>query len=317
MEDKRLLAKEHDIDNYYKDLANEINGMNPSFLFNLDEVGQDDWADKREQTVIVPQNWTKSTAPYALSRSGKRATALLCISGDGEWINPQIVVPRSTIDSEILSFCPTQMFQMVHTPSGYVTSASFEHWMKNVFIRQLKQKRDKYNYSDKVVVILDGYTAHIHVLQSLADLLTNEKIVLKFLVPHSSDQTQPLDLGIFGVAKGHISTKRTDSNLSAQTNQILKLLSSLWQAANPINVMSAFRAAGIKTSTQLSTGIIAKTVVEVDVGCCTKVRHYSNDHIQSLIQAHVPLTEMQTKASEKWSSRNIHAQSKRISLPKF
>jgi hypothetical protein len=44
---------------------------------------------------------------------------------------------------------------------------------------------------------------------------------LQFLPPHSSDQVQPWDLGIFGPMKTNISRIRLDAGRAMQTKQVL------------------------------------------------------------------------------------------------
>ena len=44
---------------------------------------------------------------------------------------------------------------------------------------------------------LDGFGPHD--LDNFLDACSEEGIIPMFLVPHSGDQTQPLDIGLFGV----------------------------------------------------------------------------------------------------------------------
>lgn len=66
------------------------------------------------------------------------------------------------------------------------------------------------------------------------------------LLPHSSDQCQPLDLGIFHVQKGRMQRLYVDPKLSPQTSQLIKMLDRLTQASIRSNVVNAFKCAGIR-----------------------------------------------------------------------
>ena len=199
MEDLRIEAQENDIDSYYENLTEALLGIPPEFVYNVDEVGQDDYADAREIRVIVPSGYEKQTAPYPVTRKGKRATAVVCISQSGEWINPLFVVQRSTIDSEFRMFIPHRMFLLSHTETGYVNTATFKYWLDNSFIPYVRKKRNETGYNGKAILLLDGFTAHKNAIDE--EYFLNENIQIMYLPPHTSDQTQPLDLATSNVFK--------------------------------------------------------------------------------------------------------------------
>ena len=67
-----------------------------------------------------------------------------------------------------------------------------------------------------------------------------------FLVPHSSDQTQPLDLVIFGLFKKYY-TRSTFGYLSSiQSNQLVRMYGAWYQATAPHLVILSFMAAGMR-----------------------------------------------------------------------
>ena len=91
------------------------------------------------------------------------------------------------------------------------------------------------------------------------------------LPPHSSDQCQPLDLGIFHVQKLRSSRMSVDKTLSTQTQQIIRMIDSFRQATTISNVISAFRVAGIKNTYDRRTNML---VPRVDRSEAIKVRHW-------------------------------------------
>jgi hypothetical protein len=100
------------------------------------------------------------------------------------------------------------------------------------------------------------------------DECTYRNICVIVLPPHSSDQTQPLDLGIFHIAKTGQERIRTFPQLNEQSKQLIKLLSGWQSATTPVNITSAFRQAGILTRLNNETMII-----HIDPEYAIKVRH--------------------------------------------
>jgi hypothetical protein len=78
-----------------------------------------------------------------------------------------------------------------------------------------------------------------------------------FLSSHSSHQTQPLDLSSFGLQKRELSVIRLLKMLRSQTNQLVRILSSLEKAATPLNVIGTFRRAEIISSSDFEMQALA------------------------------------------------------------
>lgn len=159
MDISRLNASLCELEQNLEELKNKINGLPIPFVFNLDEFGQQDYADAREKTVLVPANYLRSTAQCPVSRTGKRASCLACISPCGLFAKPQITVTRTTVDAEIYKKIPKDSVQIVNTASGYINTNSFKHWLTTEFIPNLRELRLKYGYFGPSVIIMDGYLA--------------------------------------------------------------------------------------------------------------------------------------------------------------
>ena len=160
METKRMEATIIDIENNLKELKEKIELVPFPFIFNLDEKGEQQYADAFEKSVIVPASYEFITAPYAVSRTGKRASVLTCISPNGLMCQPQYAVPRLTVDSEIFHYIPSSSIQIVHTKNGFINTKSFIFWFKTCFLEKLKDLRLFHNYFGPAVLILDGYKSH-------------------------------------------------------------------------------------------------------------------------------------------------------------
>lgn len=95
----------------------------------------------------------------------------------------------------------------------------------------------------------------------------------QFLPPHTSDQLQPLDLGIFAIQKRWQSNVSVDDTLNRQTKQLIKILDSYRMATTPKNVIGAFRKGGIVT--YLDETLTLR--VRVERACATAVRGEDDD----------------------------------------
>lgn len=97
-----LQCPENDIDEYYY--------SHPSFIYNFDEVGYQEYVDSREITVVVPQNFSSEKVFMPYDRNTKRCSAIVSIALDGENPTPSLILPRKTIDSEVYSILPKNSF---------------------------------------------------------------------------------------------------------------------------------------------------------------------------------------------------------------
>ena len=89
------------------------------------------------------------------------------------------------------------------------------------------------------------------------------------LVPHSSDQTQPLDLVTFSLFKRYYSRSTFNYLISNQSNQLIKMLGAWYQATPPHQVIIAFMAAGMRP-----TLINNMHYYTIDLSLATKLRDW-------------------------------------------
>jgi hypothetical protein len=73
----------------------------------------------------------------------------------------------------------------------------FEGWCFTVFLPDVIAQRERLGYAGLVFHILDGFSGHS--TKAIEEALLHYGVVVIVLSPHSSDQTQPLDLGIFAI----------------------------------------------------------------------------------------------------------------------
>ena len=66
--------------------------------------------------------------------------------------------------------------------------------------------------------------------------------------PHSSDQTQPLDIGFFVAQMAKMNRMSVPEGLYKQSVQLIKIIDSFRQSSTISNVIASFRGAGIVSS---------------------------------------------------------------------
>jgi hypothetical protein len=106
---------------------------------------------------------------------------------------------------------------IVRRERGFIDRQLFDLWAETVFFPEIGRQRLEYQYGGDAVLILDGCTSHE------SDWFPDEALVrhvtLHIMPPHSSDKTQALDLGLFGITKQTIPKVRPiRRNLPNQTN---------------------------------------------------------------------------------------------------
>ena len=215
MESLRLQAEDEEIDRYFELLESDVEGVPAHFIFNADECGFDEWQDRRECHAIVPAEYASDSILVPVTRQSRRSTLLGCIAADGSSLQPFVVVTRKTISHELrLNGYTAEKVEIVHQENGFIDTLLFEQWAEEIFFREVERRREVLHYEGLAILIIDGCSAHV------SDWFLEEclfrRISVIFLAPHSSDQTQPLDLGVFGIAKANQSRCRPDPDLKDQ-----------------------------------------------------------------------------------------------------
>ena len=113
-----------------------------------------------------------------------------------------------------------------------------------------------------------------HTSEGFLEPAEQENVICQLISVHTSDQLQPLDLGIFANQKRWQSNVSVDDTLNRQTKQLIKILDSYRMATTPKNVIGAFRKGGIVTWLDDSTLTL---MVRVDPTYATRVRDDAED----------------------------------------
>jgi hypothetical protein len=244
MESERVAVDHAVFTEWYVSLADTIRDVPRRFVFNVDETGCPEFSDRREQKVIVPSDFRGNATPLPVDRHSKRSTLTACIAADGSLLRPFVIVDRVTIERDVLCMAYDQSTVcIVSQANAFMTHRPFELWAETVFFPAVEERRRQFRYDGTVVLILDGLSAQ-HT-PAFREGCESRNIKLVLLVPHSSDQTQPLDLLTFSLFKHRFSTSRFSRLPSPQWNKIRRMLAAWFCASANHLTVEAFMRMGV------------------------------------------------------------------------
>ena len=270
LETARALVETSLIDDYFKDLKEVFACKIPSsFVFNIDEMGYSEYYDSRKKKCVVPNNYIGNSIQFAVNRNTSHSTLLGGITAAGDVLRPLIIGERETIEMELLNLGYTpKKLMLAKTKSGYINQETFQQWIKNYFFSDVKEMRNKENYSETAILILDNLNCHVS--DNFRELCEIENIAVKPIPPHSSDQLQPLDIGIFANLKYIMTNANVQKHLNPQSRRIIKMYDSYYAAASPRNAVKAFRSCGIVSEYDIESQC---AYARIDTSYAKKVRH--------------------------------------------
>ena len=206
-EDMRVNADQEKLRGFYtSELPSAVEGVHPSLIFNMDEMGCERYADRKRIKVFIPNGVAhRNGMAVGVPRTSHRCTLMACISLDGSRLTPAIITKHKTVSSQIFTNgYNKQNLKLFTTKNSFVTGEVFGRWLTEIFIPHVEEVRNGFrqrleHFNERAVLILDGCTSHK--MERFQTLLESKNITMLFLVPHSSHLTQPLDLGVFGKLK--------------------------------------------------------------------------------------------------------------------
>jgi hypothetical protein len=124
---KRVDVTAAQIQSHFATLSGTIEGARAHFVFNMDEMGHQEWSAAHQKICIVPVGSDHDQLYYLVPRTGKRVTLIGCISADGSFLKPTVVIPRKTYDEHIeLLGLTSEKVIIYHQSKGYIDRAIFE-----------------------------------------------------------------------------------------------------------------------------------------------------------------------------------------------
>lgn len=122
----------------------------------------------------------------------KENISVLCsYRADGKVIRPMIVFPYKRFPPKHIAACVPNGYVIGHSSNGWMTTETFNTYIKNSFHQQLVEDGVKFS----VLLLLDGHSSHISI--EVHDYCKTHDIVLYCLHPNATHILQPCDAGIF------------------------------------------------------------------------------------------------------------------------
>lgn len=140
LEDNRAESDPVEIDRYFEQLRSALTNVPAGMVYNLDEMGYQEYCDAKPYLVVVPSD-CPDTMINPVSRSRKRLSVIHCISGDGQMLKPAFIVPRKTIEREVWDIGLTpEICQIYYQENGFVSSNVFENYANSILFPAIKEK---------------------------------------------------------------------------------------------------------------------------------------------------------------------------------
>lgn len=166
--------------------------IHPSLIINCDETPA-----YVKNTPATANHFAYEGRLWQWVRASDRlkVTVLAACTADGNMLKPTIVAKGKTVQCErsYAELAHDSAF-LQHTESGLTTSESFIEWIDNVVLPYTKNCR--------AVLVLDQWTAHL--TDSVRSHLRSHHITMLEVPARGTSLLQPLDVGVFGVAKKRI-----------------------------------------------------------------------------------------------------------------
>jgi hypothetical protein len=309
METQRVLCAQEDIAGFYDELEAVCEGIPAAFIWNVDETGCNEWTDKQaEYRVLVPDSYDSNWTYVPLDRHSKRSTLVGCIAADGSAMRAMIIVDRVTMEADLDLFgYDEEKILIVSQENAFMTTVLFQKWADEVFFPTIEEKRKRMNYEGPALLILDGLGCHHN--HEFLEECEERNIYVLFLVPHSSDQCQPLDLVTFSLLKRYFTQFAFDSLPTAQSNKIIKMMGAWYQATAPHQVISAWLSMGVVPY----RGVDGQKYASVQREKARRVRGWTSQRIALGTQEPIQFEAARPEVLETQQSRRVRGSA----LPSF
>jgi hypothetical protein len=244
MEEARLEVTDDEILQYFRDLYSQVHGVPAHFVMNMDEMGHQPYADAKDAVCFVPSDFRDPIVRYPVSRVGKRITLIGAVFADGSYLKPGLIIQRKTYDDYVIcrGYSPEKV-EVYTQKKGFIDQSIFEDWAKDIFIPEIRRRRELYQYSGPAILILDNCSCHHGPV--FRQLCIDNRIQCVWLPPHSSHLLQVLHLSLFGATKKFLNRLNSSESHYIRAKHIIKVLDSFHSAACAGNISGSFLLGGI------------------------------------------------------------------------
>ena len=228
------------IQNYYKLLKTTLTQHNfsgePWRIYNVDETGMP--LDPRKPRVVTKVG----TKKVRVMGSGNKhqITVVACGSATKHIIPPMIIFQSKNLKREWLN---NEVAGTVYATSdtGWINAPLFSKWFDHFLMHAVPGR--------PLLLLLDGHSTRYS--PDIIAKAMEQNVIIFTLPPHSSQDTKPLDVGVFGPLKHHWS-RECHEWMAKNPHKIMSkvhfnsVFSKAWaRAAVPTNAVAGFKKVGI------------------------------------------------------------------------
>ena len=257
IDDARTKVDPKSIQYYIDEIEKASEGVVSSLFFNIDESGHSPSINDKNYSAIIPNAFKEAPCYYKIARNEKNITSLLCISLDGDFLPPGIILPRNTIPSLIdkTGIRDGKDVVLFGSDSSYINSMIFATYFSEVIIPEIVKRRINLDIGNSpALVLMDNCSAHL--CDNVQELALQFNVRLVTFPPHTSHLFQPLDLLIFSLVKKRNKQNNLYSNFSECVQRIASILSAIQRSCIQDNIRLSFGRGGIFQDFSLSPPIV-------------------------------------------------------------
>lgn len=251
MEESRAEVTNRELERFYDQLREVVNGVHPINIFNVDEIGFCRKARHQKVRCVVPSNAVGQHIEYIPQMdTDKTFTLIAGVSLAGTSLTPMIICPLKSLPKDFLS---TEVWNgrdcvLGHSETGFANHFVFNTWYDEIFRPHLARNRFELCDEDApAVLICDGFRGHED--QEILAKAAEDNVMVVFIPAHSSHLTQALDKFAFANMKRHYQNNKelNESSLDRNGKKIRKMLSAYYSVLTPFTIRASWRAVGIET----------------------------------------------------------------------
>jgi hypothetical protein len=168
-------------------MENHVNDVLTELIFNIDEVGSQEWADRKLRKVIIPRQLRSVRIEYSVPKSQKRMNCIAVISMAGDIPMPLPVIHRKSIDCAIWEegWREGQDFFIRSNDTSHVTRDIFNEYSTKVILEYVATTGRSLNLGNSPAILLcDNWVSHCDV--DIKELPARGNVRLVTFLPYRS-----------------------------------------------------------------------------------------------------------------------------------
>jgi hypothetical protein len=154
------------------------------------------------------------------------------------------VIHRKIIDAGVaLTGLTDKKVAIYAQPTAFIDRSIFWVWFEDVFIPEICQRCVRYQYARNIVLLMNNFTTLR--FPRFKSLCIQHGITIYLVQPHSSNQTQLLDLSTSEITKRLLARVNRMETVNIESLHVAQAVNTFMPAASPLNGIATFLNAEI------------------------------------------------------------------------